>query len=65
MPKTEHGVYIHYGVMKFKLTANELQLIADALEIINPDTEKQTLVARRLSSAFLALSEYAESVKRA
>jgi hypothetical protein len=63
--KTEHGVFIKYGATKFKLSANELQLIADALEIINPDTEKQIQIARRLSASFLALSEYAQSVKSA
>lgn len=62
MDKTEYGVYIKYGATKFKLTANELWLMADALEIINPDTEKQTAVARRLSASFSALSEYAESL---
>ena len=63
--KTEHGVFVKYGVTKFKLSANELQLISDALDIISPDTEKQIHTAHRLSAAFLALSEYAESVERA
>jgi hypothetical protein len=64
MPKTQHGVYLVYGKTKIKLKPNDLQLIADALEIVNPDTEKQTRNARNWSAAFLALSEYAESVKR-
>ena len=61
--KTKHGVYIQYGVTSFKLNANQLQLISDALSIINPDTEKQEKQARKLSAAFLGLSGYAASVR--
>jgi hypothetical protein len=63
MPKTVHGVYLVYGKVKIKLKAADLQLMSDALEIVNPDTEKQTGIARKWAASFLALSEYAESVK--
>ena len=63
--KTKHGVFIKYGVTEIQLTANDLRLIGDALDIINPDTEKQRTRAYNLALSFWALSEYAESVKRA
>ena len=59
----KQGVYVVYGLSRFKLTANELQLMADALFAVNPDTDTQLRKARRLAASFLALSEYAESVK--
>jgi len=59
----KHGVVVKYGVTEWKLSASDLQLIADALEIVNPDTEKAIRRARALSTGFLALSEYASSVK--
>ena len=65
MPKTIHGVYLVYGKTKIKVSHQDLQLISDALEIVNPDTDKQTLNARNWSRAFEALSEYAKSVRRA
>ena len=61
--KVKHGVTIQYGVTKYKLSAKDLQLIADALEIINPDSRRVEKRARQLSLAFSALSEYAASVK--
>lgn len=60
----KHGVKIVYGKTVFPLSARDLQLTADALEIINPDEDEVERRARCLSAAFLALSEYAESVKR-
>ena len=63
MPKTVHGVYLVYGKTKIKLKASDLELFADALEIINPDSEKQIVNARNWSAAFTALSEYAMSVR--
>jgi sulfur relay (sulfurtransferase) DsrF/TusC family protein len=65
MPKTVHGVYLVFGKTKIKLKPKDLQLFADALEIVNPDTVPQTINARNWSSAFSALSEYGKSVKRA
>jgi hypothetical protein len=59
----EHGVFVVYGVTKIKMSAKDLQLIADALEIVNPDTEKVERRARKLAASFLALSEYAATVK--
>lgn len=61
--RTKHGVFIRYGVTEIKLSANDLQLISDALDIVNPDTEKQSANARKLAVSFLVLSEYAESVE--
>ena len=61
--KIKHEVCIKYGLTEIKLTADDLQLIADALEIINPDTTRQENKARRLAASFSALSEYAASVK--
>jgi hypothetical protein len=61
----KHGVFIKYGVTEFELSAAELQLIADALEVVNPDTDKMKRKAQQLSASFLALSEYAASVKSA
>ncbi len=58
-----HGVYITYGVTKVKMSAKKLQLIADALETINTDSDRVEKLARNLSATFLALSEYAASVK--
>jgi hypothetical protein len=64
MPKTQHGVYLVYGKTKIKLSANDLELIADALDIVSPDTDEQRQNAFKLHMSFLALSEYAESVER-
>jgi hypothetical protein len=61
--KTKHGVYVQYGQTSFKLSALELNIISDALEIINPDETERVKIARKLSSAFLALSQYARSVQ--
>ena len=58
----KHGVFIKYGKTQFKLSANDLQLISDALAIINPDSTPQENRARRLSAAFAALSEYEKSI---
>lgn len=58
-----HGVYVVYGLSHFKLTANELQLMADALDVVSPDAETQRRKAQRLAASFRALSEYAKSVK--
>jgi hypothetical protein len=63
MMKTKHGVFVKYGQTSFRLSAVELQLMSDALEIVNPDTAKRTALARKLSSAFLALSQYAKDVQ--
>jgi len=60
--KTKHGVFVKYGQTSFRLSANELELMADALEIINPDTEKQIEQADKLANSFRALAEYARSV---
>jgi hypothetical protein len=59
----KHGVFIKYGVTEFELSAAELQLMADALEVVNPDTDKMKGKAQQLCASFLALSEYAASVK--
>jgi hypothetical protein len=61
--KIKHGVFIQYGVTSFKLTARDLQLIADALEIVRPDSSRAVKQACKLSASFLALSEYAATVK--
>jgi hypothetical protein len=61
--KIKHGVAIQYGVTRWNLTAKDLQLIADALDIINPDSLRVKKRARQLSAGFLALSEYAKTVK--
>jgi hypothetical protein len=60
---SKHGVYIRYGVTEIKLTANDLQLIADALDVVNPDTDEQRQNAFNLCASFTALAEYAESVE--
>ena len=62
--KTRHGVLIKYGQTEYKLSSKDLQLISDALEIVNPDSAGVEKRARALSAAFLALSEYAASVRR-
>jgi hypothetical protein len=36
MTEIHHGVFVVYGVTKFQLSAEELQLIADALEGCEP-----------------------------
>jgi hypothetical protein len=54
-----------YGAISIKLSASDLQLFADALGIINPDSRMQIVNASNWSAAFAALSEYAKSVKRA
>jgi hypothetical protein len=61
----KHGVYLVYGAISIKLSASDLQLFADALGIINPDSRMQIVNASNWSAAFAALSEYAKSVKRA
>ena len=58
MPKHKVQIKIKYRAMSITLTPNALQLIADALEIVNPDTEEQTIKARDLAASFRALSEY-------
>jgi hypothetical protein len=60
--KNKNGVFVSYGKTKFKLHAEELQLMADALEIVNPDSTKMQLLARKLSASFSALAEYAKSL---
>ncbi len=65
MPKTVYAVYLVYGKTKIKVSHQDLQLFADALGIINPDSHKQIVNASNWSAAFAALSEYAKSVKRA
>lgn len=60
--KTKHGVAIQYGKSAYKLTASDLQLIADALESVNPDSSKLEKRARVMSSAFQALAEYAKTI---
>lgn len=62
--KVKHGVAIKYGITEYKLSAKDLQLISDALEIINPDSKRVEKRARRLSAAFLALSEYALTLSK-
>ena len=57
--QVEHGVKVVYGITEYKLSAKDLQLISDALEIISPDAASATKRARALSAAFLGLSEYA------
>ena len=59
----KHGVYVTYGKSGFKLTTNQVQLIADALAIIEPDSQRQENDARKMQSAFEALAEYAASVR--
>lgn len=63
MPKREVHVKLHHRAMSITLTPNALQLIADALEIVNPDTEEQTIIARDLATSFRALSEYVRSTE--
>jgi hypothetical protein len=58
--KTKHGVFVKYGQTSFRLSANDLELIADALEIINPDEAEQIEQADKLARSFRALSEYAK-----
>ena len=58
MPKHQVQIKIKHRAMSITLTPNALQLIADALEIVNPDTEEQTIKARDLAASFRALSEY-------
>ena len=58
MPKHQVQIKIKHRAMEIKLTVNSLQLISDALEIVNPDTEEQTTVARDLAESFRALFEY-------
>jgi hypothetical protein len=60
----KQGVYVKYGETEIKLSANDLQLIADALDIINPDDTRQENRARKLSLSFTALSEYADSLRK-
>ena len=60
----KHGVFIRYGVTEIELSKNELQLMADALDSINPDNDKQEKVARKLAASFLALGDYAGLVSR-
>lgn len=61
--KVKYGVALQYGVTRYKLSAKDLMLISDALQIINPCPDKAKKRARQLSAAFLALSEYARTVK--
>jgi hypothetical protein len=61
--KTKHGVHITYGKTSFRLSANELELMADALEIVNPDNAEQIEQADKLARSFRALSEYAKWVE--
>jgi hypothetical protein len=61
--KTKHGVFVKYGQTSFRLSANDLELMADALEIINPDDMEQIAQADKLAASFRALSEYARSVQ--
>ena len=67
MPKHQVQIKIKHRAMEIKLTVNSLQLISDALEIVNPDTEEQTTVARDLAESFRALFEYVKEgrVRRA
>ena len=61
----KHGVYLTYGVTSAKLTASDLELIADALDVVRPDTDKARQRAHTLFCSFLALSEYAATVRGA
>ena len=63
MTEIHYGVFVAYGVTKFQLSADELELIADALLIVNPDTKQRKQKAQKLAASFLALSEYAETVE--
>ena len=58
MPKHQVQIKIKHRAMEIKLTVNSLQLISDALEIVNPDTEEQTTVARDLAASVRALFGY-------
>jgi hypothetical protein len=58
--KTKHGVFVKYGKTSFRLSANELELMADALEIVNPDEAEQIERADKLAKSFRALSDYAK-----
>jgi hypothetical protein len=60
--KTNNQVVLKYGKTEMKLTASDLQLISDALGIINPDSTKAANRAISLSNAFSALSEYQDSL---
>jgi hypothetical protein len=61
--KTKHGVFVKYGPTSFRLSANELELMADALEIINPEDAELIEQADKLSRSFRALSGYAKWVE--
>src|SRR6266567_2995564 len=61
--RSKHGVYLTYGVTSVKLTASDLELIADALDVVRPDTDKARQRAHTLFCSFLALSEYAATVR--
>jgi hypothetical protein len=58
--KTKHGVFVKYGKTSFRLSANDLELMADALEIVNPDEVEQIEQADKLARSFRALSDYAK-----
>ena len=58
MSKREVCIKVKHRAMSITLTPNALQLIADALEIVNPDSEEEINLAKDLAASFRALSEY-------
>jgi len=61
--RIQRAVYVRYGNRQFRLTASDLQLISDALDVLSPDSDASSDRAHDLCSMFSALSEYAETVK--
>lgn len=57
------GVYLKHRAIEIELSKDDLQLIADALEAINPDSDAAERKARQLAASFQMLSEYAASLK--
>ena len=60
--KTKHGVDLAYGKTKIRLSSEDLQLIADALDIAAPDNSEVGSQAIKLANSFHALAAYAKSV---
>lgn len=57
------NVVIKYGRIEISLSSSDLQLIADALDILSPDSDEASDRAHTLCASFTALAEYQKSIE--
>jgi hypothetical protein len=59
----DKNVNLTYGKTSVKLSSSDLQLIADALDVLSPDTDESADRAHQLCATFAALADYQKSIE--